>query len=168
MASTLENTIATNPVLQDMQQKIYNLSTQIGKLECLQEYDMEFPDGNCEMNEYGQAIDDAEDSKDMYMYVMADSIGLENLRTMRKSCGATMHQLYCKQQDAYKEQKSRYEACKARGYFTEEDRCFIQQKKLENTTAWSEWDQLKVKRDELCQMIEVLDPEDPDTGFDEE
>lgn len=168
MATTLENTIVTNPVLQDMQQMVYSLSNQISKLECLQKYDMDFPDWNNETDEYVQAIGDAEETKNMYLYAMADSIGLENLRTMRKSCGVTMHQLYCKQNTAYKEQKSRYEACKARGYFTEEDRCFIQQKKLENTTAWSEWDQLKTKRDELCEMIEVLDPEDPDTGFDEE
>ena len=168
MATSLQTVIDSDSDLWGLKMSLMELKNQEDAIVRSKMYDMQFPRSNGFQEDYDEAIDDVQESIDMYDYVIADLIGLENLRTMRRMCGVQMNELYRKQQDAYKAQKNHYEACKARGYFTEEDKCFIQQKKLENENIWNLWDAERLKREDFCRLIESLDPEDADLGWDEE
>lgn len=166
--TALQNIINSTPELQGLGENVFHLRNQMGKIQQSMSYAIDFPSTVYCEDDYGQALDDAEETVDMYLYVMADMIGLNNLRDMRRNAGIKMNQLYRGQQEAYKAQKMHYEMCKARGWFSEEDRCFIQQKKNENEELWAMWDQERINRQEFCKLIEALDPEDADLGWDEE
>lgn len=166
--SALKNIINSTPELQELGESVFQMRNQMAKIHQSMSYARDFPTASQEDEDHGQALDDVEETVDMYLYVMADMIGLNNLCDMRRNAGIKMNMLYRGQQEAYKAQKTHYEMCKARGYFSEEDKCFIQQKKNENEQLWAMWDQERINREEFCKLIEALDPEDPDLGWDEE
>ena len=71
------------------------------------------------------------------------------------------------QQEAYEFQKERYESCKKNGVFSKKDREFIEFHKEQNIFYKEEWIKLADARDNICELINVLDPEDIDDGYDE-
>jgi hypothetical protein len=78
-----------------------------------------------------------------------------------------MSKYYRLQKEAYDLQKERYTECKKTFGFTPEDREFIAHHTNVNKEHWAEWDKLRINRDNLCELISVLDPDDQDHGFDE-
>jgi hypothetical protein len=72
------------------------------------------------------------------------------------------------QHEAYEAQKKRYENCKRKTGFTPDDRAFIALNKGLNEAHTDEWLALCDKRQQLCELIDALDPDDEDLGLDEE
>lgn len=118
--------------------------------------------------DYDQPIDDYEETRDQILYVMADMIGLEELKKQRTAIGKEMAKHNRLQHEAYEAQKKRYENCKRNTGFTPDDRAFIAHHKGLNEAHSDNWLRLCDKRQELCELIEALDPNDEDLGLDEE
>ena len=118
-------------------------------------------------DDYDQAIEDLEQQLGWLRHGMATEIGLERLREERKNLGRAMRKFNRLQKEHYDIQKERYEDCKKTFGFTEVDRVFIAYHKGMNEFYKAEWAKFQERREEICELIEELDPEDPDLGWDE-
>jgi predicted nucleic acid-binding Zn-ribbon protein len=128
-----------------------------------------------EAGDFNQPIEDLEESRDQIMFVMADK-----LKEERTAIGKEMSKHSCLQHEAYETQKDRYKKCKELfektnpgvefkyKFLRQEDRDFIERHKELNEYHKSEWIKLCDQRQELCERIDELDPNDEDLGFDEE
>ncbi len=120
-----------------------------------------------EENDYDQAIDDLELQHGQVLFAMATEIGVDKLRDTRRELGKAMNKYNRLQKEAYDLQKKRYETCKRETGFTMKDREFISFHQEANTDYKNKWEELRQERDHVCDLIEELDPEDPDLGWDE-
>lgn len=120
-----------------------------------------------EENDYDQAIDDLKFQRGQVLFTMATEIGIEKLRDTRRELGKAMSKCNRLQKEAYDLQKKRYETCKKGKGFTAEDREFISLNQRLNTEFKDKWEELRQKRDHICDLIEELDHDDPDLGWDE-
>jgi hypothetical protein len=118
-------------------------------------------------DEFDQEIDDVEETRDQLLHVIADKIGLENLKNERTLIGKEMSKYNRLQREAYELQKERYENCKSTFGFRPDDRDFIETHKALNEQYKNTWNELSRKRDQLCELIDTLDSADIDDGFDE-
>jgi hypothetical protein len=118
-------------------------------------------------NGFDQAIEDLEEDRERLLHTIADMIGLENLKNERRAVGKMMTKHYRLQKEAYDLQKERYEDCKKTFGFTPEDRDFIAHHTRVKDEHQAAYDKLRANRNELTEMIELLDPDDQDHGFDE-
>jgi hypothetical protein len=116
--------------------------------------------------EFEQAISHAEDDWHDLKYLIADWVGIDNLRMMRNHTDGWMDFYNKIQHEAYKAQKQRYETCKRKTGFKAGDRDFINLHKEVNQDMIDKWINLSYYRDSLCELIEMLDPSDPDLGTD--
>lgn len=130
--------------------------------------DMDHHNELIRQNEFDEAIEDLEEERERLLYTVADMIGLENLKNERRSIGKSMTKHYRLQKEAYSLQKERYENCKNTFGFTPEDREFIAHHTRVKDEHQAAHDKLRTKRDEICELIDLLDPNDQDHGFDEE
>jgi chromosome segregation ATPase len=115
-----------------------------------------------------QPLEDLEESQHQLLFVMADKIGLDELKKQRTAVGKEMAKHNRLQHEAYEAQKERYENCKNTFGFTPDDRAFIAHHKALNEAHMDEWNRLGDKRQQLVEMIDALDPNDEDLGLDEE
>lgn len=113
--------------------------------------------------EFNDAINDAEEDEHQFLYM----VGLDTLKAKRTEIGKQMSCRNRLQQEAYEFQKERYESCKQNKFFTEKDREFIEFHKEQTKFYKEEWLKLADARDKICELINVLDPEDIDDGYDE-
>jgi prefoldin subunit 5 len=143
--------------IQDHEKRVKNL-----KLE------MDYHNELLRENDFDEAIEDLEEDRERLLYTIADMIGLENLKNERRSVGKAMSKHYRLQKEAYDLQKERYEDCKKTFGFTPEDREFIAHHTGVKDGHQATYDKLREKRNELTELIELLDPNDQDHGFDEE
>lgn len=119
-------------------------------------------------NEFDQAIDDLEEQREQLLFLIAEDAGMEKLQMTRKAIGYFMSMANKNQKDAYERQKERYTNCKSMKYFTQSDRDYIAHFQMMNESYKKAWFMLYDWRTELCEIIETLDPSDPDMGTDEE
>lgn len=138
-------------------------------IEALKKEDVKLAATNVEEeeNDYDQAIDDLELQHGQVLFTMATEIGIEKLRDTRRELGKKMREFNRLQKEHYDIQKERYEDCKKTFGFTEVDRVFIAYHKGMNEFYKTEWTKFQERREEICDLIEELDPEDPDLGWDE-
>lgn len=118
-------------------------------------------------SEFDEAIEDLENQREDLLHTIANIIGLENLKNERRNIGKMMSKHYRLQKEAYDLQKERYENCKNSFGFTPDDREFIDHHTNLKEQHQSTWEDLRIKREEICELIELLDPNDQDHGFDE-
>lgn len=118
--------------------------------------------------DFDQAIEDIDEQREQLLYTIANMIGLENLKNERRSVGKMMSKHYRLQKEAYTLQKERYENCRNTFGFTPEDREFIAHHTRVKDENQEAHDKLLEKRNELTELIELLDSDDQDHGFDEE
>ena len=116
-----------------------------------------------QQTEFDYAINEAQEDEHQFLY----TIGLNALKEKRKQIGKKMSLTNRMQQEAYEFQKERYESCKKNGVFSKKDREFIEFHKEQNIFYKEEWLKLADARDNICELINVLDPEDIDDGYDE-
>lgn len=158
-AGTLEHVMKN---IEDLEKTVETLKQEAKqyneRIEELGDYDREIH----------REIDDLEDHRNTILYAIASKIGLENLKNERRSVGKMMSKHYRIQKEVYNLQKERYEDCKNTFGFRPEDREFIERNVRLNQEHWTEWGKLCDKRNDLCELIEVLDPSDIDHGFDED
>lgn len=122
-----------------------------------------------EMSEgYEQAVDDLEEERELLLLAAAEETGLASLQSTRSAVGRFMSLANKRQKDAYECQKERYMNCKSKKYFTQADREYIAYNQAMNEKFKAEWFTLCDYREELCEMIQVLDPIDVDMGLDED
>ncbi len=115
-----------------------------------------------EADHYDQPIEDADERRDEILFIIADKIGLDNLLKEREGIDKTMAEHNRLQKEHYELQKERYEDCKNTFGFKREDREFIAHHKDRNAFHQAEWEKLFSRREELTELIEILDPNDPD------
>jgi hypothetical protein len=139
-------------------------------IEMVDEYITDLNNHNAKVKEtnaeFDQAIFHAEDDWHDLKYLIADNIGIDNLRHMRNHTDGWMDFYNKIQHEAYKAQKERYETCKRKTGFKPGDRDFINLHKEVNQDMIDKWINLSYYRDSLCELIEMLDSNDPDLGTD--
>jgi hypothetical protein len=148
-------------------QVVKNIQDHAKRIEDLKR-EMDYHNEVIRENDFDQAIEDLEEEREQLMHTIADMIGLENLKNERRSVGKVMSKHYRLQKEAYDLQKERYEECKKTFGFTPEDREFIAHHTRVKDEHQATYDKLREKRNELTELIELLDPNDQDHGFDEE
>jgi hypothetical protein len=120
-----------------------------------------------EKTEHLQCMTDLQDQYDMLSFTVANEIGLDELKQIRTEIGKLMHCYSLMQKEAYKLQKQRYQSCRADGVFTEKDRSYIKKYQQIHSECCRKIGELCDQRDEASEMIDHLDPDDPDYGIDE-
>lgn len=118
--------------------------------------------------DYDQQIELLENDREDILHMIADTVGLDRLIEMRRNVGKAMSKQYCLQKEHYDLQKERYETCKKNKYFLVTDREYITYHKQLNKEHIDEWERLRIERETLCQLIQTIDPNDQDIGFDED
>jgi chromosome segregation ATPase len=142
------------PTVENMMREIQTIEAELSRLEA-------------SLDDLDQPLDDAEETRNQTLFIIADKIGLDNLRNERRTIGKQMAKHNRLQHEAYELQKERYENCKKTFGFTPDDRAFIDYHKNINKTHMDEWLKLSHEREEICELIDILDPNDQDAGFDE-
>lgn len=155
--------------MEDLDKHIKNTTTALFNLqkdlEIYNELVNEYDDREREAT---NTIEDLEDQRDDLLHQIADMIGLENLNNERKKIGKEMAKHFRIQRDSYELQKERYESCKRTFGFTPEDREFIAHHTGVKEEHQAIWERLRIRREELCELIDALDPNFVDHGYDEE
>ena len=110
------------------------------------------------------------ESIDFMNWQLGNHVGYECLAQMRKIWGTQISMHNVLQERYYKAQKSRYEECKRRkGYFTPDDRAFIEQNTLLNKLHMEARWKASEYREVFSDIIEAAFPDAPfDLGWDED
>jgi hypothetical protein len=94
-------------------------------------------------------------------------VGLKNLKDLRRYIGLNISVFNQYQEKHYKLQKARYQSCKQAKHFSKEDREYIEIHKQKNDYYMDTREQLYDLRDLVAAIIEAVDPNDFDFGWDE-
>jgi hypothetical protein len=145
-----------------MAQTYYTTICEMNSLIKTVQYEQSSAGDYADGDDYTQHIGELEDEREQVIYELADNIGLDTLRSIRKMLTEQIDQENVWQKEAYELQKNRYTSCKSKKWFSPEDRQYIEYYKNKNEEHKAKFCELYDQRERICEMIDVLDMNDVD------